>query len=75
MNKQGYQGWANRATWNVALMINNDYGLYTLAKKFKDYEEFAAALNEMGIFMTMDGYSYTDRTLNLDELNAMLRDL
>lgn len=24
----GYQGWANYETWNVALWLGNDYGLY-----------------------------------------------
>jgi hypothetical protein len=25
---RGYQGWRNRQTWNVALWLNNDQGLY-----------------------------------------------
>lgn len=29
-----YNGWANYETWNVALLINNDYGLYTIAQEY-----------------------------------------
>ena len=27
-----YNGWKNHATWNVALWINNDQGIYEFAK-------------------------------------------
>ena len=31
-DEQGYNGWANYETWNVALWIGNDEGLYRMAK-------------------------------------------
>ncbi len=31
MKQQRYNGWYNRATWNVALWIGNDEGLYRMA--------------------------------------------
>ncbi len=37
-----YQGWSNYPTWNVALWINNDQGLYEMVKEEVSYlrEEF-----------------------------------
>lgn len=31
MKRKPYNGWFNRATWNVALWIGNDEGLYRMA--------------------------------------------
>ena len=31
MKKQEYNGWFNRATWNVALWLGNDEGVYRAA--------------------------------------------
>jgi hypothetical protein len=35
MKTQKYNGWANYETWNVALWIGNDEGLYNAAKERK----------------------------------------
>ena len=29
---EGYNGWKNWATWNVALWLGNDEGLYKIAR-------------------------------------------
>lgn len=33
-NEQGYQGWSNYETWNVALWFSNDQGLYILQQEW-----------------------------------------
>jgi len=32
--KQTYNGWTNYETWNVALWLGNDYGLYQAVREF-----------------------------------------
>jgi len=70
-----YQGWRNRATWNVALWIGNDEGLYNMALEHPTYESFRETLREIGVTETPDGYSFWDSALDLDELNGMMREL
>jgi len=85
----GYNGWKNRETWNVALWIHNDEGLYRSAclymrdprgrgcpyKGRAPYADFAARLAAEGIDRTPDGVRYDDSRLSRRELNAMLREL
>ena len=69
-----YNGWANYETWNVALYINNDYGQYTMANECDDYGEFVVLVHEFRPdaigYETPDGVSWTDSSLDIDELNA-----
>ena len=66
-----YNGWCNRETWNVALWINNDEGLYLLAQDCGDYETLVNVLyEEYGVKETRDGVSLKDPKVNVIQLNS-----
>lgn len=70
-----YNGWANRQTWNVALWIGNDEGLYRLALECADYAAFAEQMRELGQSETPDHVAYNDSGLDTDELDNLIREL
>ena len=73
-----YNGWTNYETWNVALWIQNDVGLYNLAKQYRHYGyvEFAASMHhDFDSYKTPDGVRWDDESLDVDELNEMMEDL
>ena len=67
-----YNGWTNYETWNVALWINNDQGLYDLARAAGNYEDFVDALEACSFndLSTGDGINYRDPKVNTVEINA-----
>jgi len=71
-----YNGWTNYETWNVALWIQNDEGLYDLAKNFTDYETLVNVLyEEFGVKETKDGVKFASAKINDFQINEMLKDL
>jgi|JI61114C2RNA_FD_contig_31_4384430_length_596_multi_2_in_0_out_0_2 hypothetical protein len=64
----GYNGWRNYETWNVALWMQNDEGLYQLFKEAGSYAAGVETLRESGMTETPDGISWTDSGLDLGEL-------
>ena len=67
-----YNGWTNYETWNVALWINNDEGLYSIAQQCDDYQDFVDALEAVSFnsLKTPDGVSFKDPKVNVLEINS-----
>lgn len=72
-----YNGWKNYETWNVALWMNNDEGLYELvqivANMEGDYDSFASImLNDFGTETTPDGVTWDHPTLDYAALTQAI---
>ena len=67
-----YNGWTNYETWNVALWIQNDRGLYDIAQAAGNYEDFVDALEacSFNALKTPDGVSFKDPKVNVLEINS-----
>jgi len=73
-----YNGWKNWETWNVALWLQNDEGLYRLARSTEigNYRELARILHsELGMSETPDGVQWNYCGLDFDSLDEMLSEL
>ena len=71
-----YNGWANYQTWNVALWIQNEEGIYQWAEGYREhgYKSFAHMIEEV-LPLTPDGVSWKDPSLNIEELDEMMAEL
>ena len=69
-----YNGWANYETWNVALWMQNDEGLYTLARHARSYHDFVQQISWCRT-QTPDGVRYDSMMIDHEELNEMMQDL
>lgn len=76
-----YNGWKNRETWNVALWIGGDEGLYNLAKESSDYACFVDQLQELNqphapiAFQTPDGVAWNDSGVDIEEVDNFIKEL
>ena len=70
-----YNGWANWATWNVALWLQNDYALYSVARRYDSYDRLIPRLESQFGQMTPDGARWMDGTIDTTALDEMLADL
>ena len=71
---QKYNGWADWTTWNCALWIGGDEGLYNIAKDCEDYPEFLQYIH--GVFKndaTPDGADWGEA--DLTEMNEMIQEI
>ena len=85
MTDSTFQGWTNYGTWNVALYINNEYGMYMTALDWVkerlwddqsvDYDIFRHTMTELFGDKTPDGVSWNDECLDHQELSEMLQEL
>ena len=80
MSAQTYNGWANYETWNVALWIQNDWGLYQLAcEVVRDggaYGNFVKILQDnCGATHTPDDVAWDDVNIDGIEVNDFLAEL
>ena len=75
MEDTTYNGWKNRATWNVALWIGNDEGMYEFAKECGSYQTFVDTMREVGYTETPDSVAYNDSSLDIERLDEMISEL
>ena len=56
-----YNGWKNRETWNCALWMANDYGLYQTVLTSASFDAFLdTVINDYGMASTPDNVNWTD---------------
>ena len=74
---QQYNGWANYATWNIALWITNDEGMYKqaryLARKGWDAKAIAEDIFPTG--RTPDDVSLADKDIDWSALDSTVEEL
>jgi len=81
-----YNGWRNYQTWNVALWIDNDPGMYALARdagSYKVFLELIEAIHEetepeglrTSVPSTPDDVALNDGCLDIEALDEMIREL
>ena len=79
-NTTTYNGWKNHATWNVALWIGGDQGLYEFAKECESYNDFVEQLREVSGdssigYQTPDRVAWNDSGLDIAELDEYIANL
>jgi hypothetical protein len=76
-----YNGWKNRATWNVSLWLQNDEYLYMEAcdfmQRYKGKAPYRQFIRSMGMCYekTPDRFQWISQKLDYKALNEMMREL
>lgn len=70
-----YNKWTNKKTWNVALWLSKDQMLHEIAKEQSSYQNFVQWLADFDLFETPDGTKYSDKEIDVAQLNNNLFDV
>ncbi len=70
-----YNGFTNYQTWNVALWLGNDEGLYNLARRCDTYKDVVFTLLDCGVTQTPDGIDYNDIEIDETEMDEVISEL
>mgnify|MGYP001274952929 FL=1 len=70
-----YNGWTNYETWNAALWIGNDSGLYDIARQAMDWSHLLEIFMNYDIPNTGDGVRWDDPKINAVEMDEMLEEI
>ena len=71
--KKEYNGWSDWTTWNCALWIGGDEGLYNLAKDYRNYGDFVNFIKEIYGDKTPDGAKWEEA--DFTEMKEMMDEL
>ena len=70
--KREYNGWSDWTTWNCALWIGNDEGLYNMARNCVDYIDF---INNVIDFLPKTPHGAKWDEADVFEMNEMMAEL
>ena len=70
-----YNGWTNYETWNAALWIGIDQGLYDIARGAIDWDHFLELMDYFGSETTGDGISWTNPKINVVEMEEVIKEI
>ena len=68
-----YNGWSDWTTWNCALWIGGDQGLYHMARDYREYGLLIEGLKELGMTQTPDGAKWNEA--DFGEMQEMMDEL
>ena len=68
-----YNGWSDWTTWNCALWVGGDEGLYNIARDCDSWFDFIICMQDLGMNKTPDGAKWTEA--DYDEMTECINEL